>query len=334
MKKNNTIEANVRNIIALCHILDNYSEFTKNLTRFISTKDNREDVYNLDRITHGGLVVGSRKVKKFYQENKDVLDTINKYSDISNYINNNYDCHGNFLEDSSLNFFYQYLLNHKGELEQILSVLEKLKQLGFDKFKFNKDIDFTQYEYEMFVFFNRNLHITYLDNMQVIPNYQNDIVRYRSTDSNYTIRTELILGSFSKYGKTITLNSLVFDVKRLPNNIDKENIFDGLIRLKEEQSKNCTIVRNSVDLSISIGDLQLQFYKTSKTIEGLSDIANKNELKEVLLRIKEDLDILQNMSTEYDNSVVQQDSSISHEILKQQKQMCLRMIELSRIDID
>ena len=42
-------------------------------------------------ISAGKFKIGARKAKKFYKKNKSVIDTINKYSNITRFINDNYD---------------------------------------------------------------------------------------------------------------------------------------------------------------------------------------------------------------------------------------------------
>ena len=322
MEGKEAIEAKVNILIALYHILDGYSEFTKNLISFITTKNNKNDVWDLYKITHGEFVVGAIKTKKFYQKNKDVIDTINKYSSIWDFILYNYDDQGNVRKDSFVDYFYQYFLAHKNELDKILSILEKLKELGFDRFRFDEDADFTDKECTISTHFNSNSNINYLDNIQVVPNYQNDVVRYKTTGSNYNMNIKVFLGRFG-YEKTITLNSLVFDVKRLPESISKESIFDRIISLKGEQKESCAAIKNSVDLSIGVDDLQSQFESTSQIIDRLDDIKDKDELHEVLSHIKEEIDKLQTISKAYNDTVSKDDSSITKEQLQKEKKRYL-----------
>ena len=124
-------EVRVESLITLCHILNDYNDFTKNLAKLIKTKYNRDIVYMLDKISNGEFVIGAHKVKKFYRENKSVIDTINKFSNISKFITYNYDYQGNLKEETGLDYFYEYIRSHKEDLEKILSLLEKIKTLYF-----------------------------------------------------------------------------------------------------------------------------------------------------------------------------------------------------------
>ncbi len=333
-KENTTISIHVNNLIALCHILNDYDEFTQNLTRLIKVKDNRDIVYNLYKISKGQVVVGSKKVKRFYQDNKSVIDIINKFSSISEFITHNYDWHGNLREEPGVDFFYKYITNHQKDLERILPLLEKIKKLGFDRLEFNEELDFTNNKYKIHTRFNDNFRISYLDNMEAVPNYRSDVVEYRTTGSNYEIVADVSFGVLSKCWKKIIVNSLLFDYKILPEDITKEFIFDKIVSLKKEQQEDCDSIRNSVDLSIGVDDLCSQFDTTSRIIESLKNVESKEQLHEILLGIKSYLDQLQSLSSKYDDSVAQNDSPITKEKLQEEKRLCLERRHWNSIDID
>jgi len=102
MEENN-YSAEINNIITLCHIIDDFEEFEKKLLPVISPKYNRDFVFQLWGISKGKFKLGARKAKKFYIENKSVIDTINKYSNVPTFINLNYDYYGE--PNGSLHFF-------------------------------------------------------------------------------------------------------------------------------------------------------------------------------------------------------------------------------------
>ena len=335
-KEKTPISAHVNNLIILCHILNDYDEFTQNLTKLIKTKYNRDIVYNLYKISNGKPVVGSKKVKKFYQENKSVIDTINKFSNISEFINYNYDWQGNLREDCDLDFFYKYITSHQEDLERMLSMLEKIKKLGFYELQFDEELDFTNNEYKIYTRFNDNFRISYLDNMEAVPNYRSDVVEYKTTGSNYEIVADVSFSDLSKYkyDKKIIVNSLLFDYKRLPEDITKEFTFDRIVSLKKEQQEDCDTIRDSVDLSISVDDLYSQFGITSRIIERLKNVESKEQLREILLGIKSYLDQLKSISSKYDDSVAQSDSTITKEKLQEEKQLYLKRRYWASIDID
>lgn len=329
-EKKKLISADVCDLIALCHMLDEFTEFNKNLPKLIKTKYDRDieyniaKVHNLYKLSNGKFVFGSKKVKKFYQENKSAIDTINRFSNICSFINRNYNLHGNLREECSLDFFYKYFLSHQESLERILSVLEKIKKLGFNKLEFDEEIDFTNTKYEIDTRFSGNLDIAYFDNIEVVPNYQKSVVKYRTTGSNYKIiARRLSLDKFSKYEKTIIVNSLLFDPKRLPEDVTKESIFDKIVSLKSNQQNNCDIIRNSVDFRIAINDLYTKFITTGMIIGRLNNVENKEQLHEILLGIRAYLDQLKTISSEYDYGVSQNNPAITTEILEEERSLYL-----------
>lgn len=313
-----SITGNVNNLIALCHILDEFADFEKKLMPLISPKYNRDFVSQLAEISEGKGKLGARKAKKFYNENKLVIDTINKYSSIILFINGNYDEHGK--PDENFQCFYQYFLNHKNNLEQILSVLEKLKKLGFRKFSFDENANFTDNEYSIYILRKKDNYIEYLDNMKAIPCYQSDVIKYRTTESKYCI-------SVREKDQNITLNSLLFDPSRLPEILTTEYIFDKIFGLKEEQKHVYSIIRNSIDLSINVAYLKSQFMSI---IEVMNRLDNKEDLQDALIKIKEGIAELQTVSSSYDDSVSREDPSITKEILEQEKANQLKLRAQSR----
>lgn len=46
MKNNNTIELGINDAIALCHIIDNFEEFNKNLINLLATSTKSKDINN------------------------------------------------------------------------------------------------------------------------------------------------------------------------------------------------------------------------------------------------------------------------------------------------
>ena len=85
----------IDNIITLCHLVNEYDEFEKRLLAYISPKYNRDFVAQLYDITVGKkFKLGAKKAKKFYSENKEIVDIINKYSNVMMFINQNYGFHG------------------------------------------------------------------------------------------------------------------------------------------------------------------------------------------------------------------------------------------------
>lgn len=222
-------------LIALCHILYNFDEFDLNLSNFFKS-NNKSAIYDLYKISKGQFVMGAKGVKSFYKENKFVIDTINTYSNIINFIGDNYDLDGQLKEESGLSFFYKYILNYKDEMQSILSIFEKIKELGFGDIEFNDGLDFSKVEYKIDVNFSENFIITYLDNMYFAGSFDKGIIDYRTIGSNYRIIVRPDEKGTSLCNKKITVNSLLFEADRLPDVISKESIFDKIVSLADNRN--------------------------------------------------------------------------------------------------
>ena len=330
MNENYTFDTN--NAIALCHIIDDFKEFERRLLPLISPKYNRDFVYQLWHISKGDFCLCARKAKRFYRENKRVIDTISEYSNIATFINGSYDWYGNPVPE--LQLIYNYILKHKSELDHILTILEKLKKLGFTRFDFNEDFDFTKETYETSKSFWRIYReIVYVANIEIIPSYFEPNIKYKTLGSNYKIELERSFDNISEYRNTIFLNSLLFDPNSLPERIDKESTYDYILGLASKQDEKTRLVKSSVDLSVGINDLNIQLAIFAATINELDGVKNKEEMLRVLSSLKGNIEELKALSLEHDKSI-EEETDITQEILEDERTLYLRRREEAKIDYD
>lgn len=321
----------IDNIITLCHLVNEYDEFEKRLLAYISPKYNRDFVAQLYDITvERKFKLGAKKAKKFYSENKEIIDTINKYSNVMMFINQNYGFHGE--PEESFQVIYKYITSHKKEVDKILVVLQKIKELGFNTLYFNENLDFTKEIYDVSSEFWRIYRFTYVANAQAIPNYDS-YINYKTLDSNYKIELERSMGEeFATYGQKITVNGLLFDPNTLPLKLDRENTYNKVVKSKSEQKGKTAMIKNSVDLSISVLDLEQQFNCTNTIISRLDCIKNKDELVAVLTIMREDLEKLKTLSAEHESSVSQEEPLLTPEVLENEKALYLKRRYMSSVD--
>lgn len=307
-------KVHVNSIIALCHILNDYEDF-KNIA--INLKI--EDIYDLCSISLGDTVFGKMRMKKFYQENKVVIDIINTYCVLVDFIYK--------IREKKLDHIYEYLKNHQVEIDKVIKLITKIKNLGFEYILFDEELDFTKDIYKMYTVFNDNGPISYLENMEAIPNYQNNVVEYKTNDSNF--RIDFLKFEYSE----IILNSLLFDPNKLPEEINVDNMFAEIIVLKEKQKKNSIAIRNSVDLNVSISDLDSEFSKTWRVIESLEDFRDKEILREILKENRLALEKLKEISVKYDESIINNDElDLSEDQLKLERERYLERRREAGID--
>ena len=325
---------NIDNLITLCHILDDYEEFEKILIKAMKHGSDRDFVFQLDDVSKGKFRLGSYKARRFYEENKLIIDAINHYSTIPGFINLNYGINGKIVGD--IRFFYEYLVSHKEDIEKILFLMNKLKELGFDNIEFSDELDFTKEVYKTSLSQYDNFYLMYVANPEVIPNYTNEI-NYVTKDSKYKMIlpvTGYKEKEISKYNRKIILNSLIFNPYMLPEKLDLEQTYGNLVRLKEEQSDETFLIRNSVDLNVSIFDLDKQYDSTYRIINGLNDnIKHREELVTILMEIKAKLEKLKLLGLEYNRSISRNDPLLSQELLEQEKVYYLRRRENNLTDL-
>lgn len=312
--------ANIKNLLALCHIIDEFPKFQEKLEDAIELKDNRKFLDNVRKISIGKYVMGHSKAKKFYNENKNVIDTINKYSNIYFFVAMNYTSSGLPFFDNSLDYFYEYLLKHKNEMSKIIKVLEQLKKLGYEEFEFNEEVDFTKETYTLHDSpYRAFLRFSYLDNMEIIPNYLPSETKYKTTGSNYNIQLELSHSNHSTiYDDIIILNNLVFDADRLPKEISKNETYDKILSLKNEKKQEYSLIQESVDLNVSINDLYLEFENTKQKISTLNNIKEKDELIKYLSNIKEMILKMQEINNNYNKEIASSNEPITEELINEE----------------
>ena len=319
----------VRDALTLSHIFDFFETFNSNLSAFLSKKTRRNSIHELEKLILGKSKFASKEVKKFYQENQFVLQKIKEFSDIHTFFAYYYNNDGMLMP--KLSVFYQYLLNNKEKKEQIFSLIEKINTLGIKDLEFNENLDFTKEEYIVYLktplafgLINMGYDMVYVDHMKAIPNYERNVIKYKTTDSNYKILLQSVTGK-----SKIIVNSLLFDSKRLPEEITVKSLYQQLNKLKQDNQEACEKVRNSVDLDISIEDLWNQFNKTENTLESLEFIEDKY-LREKLIQIRETLYLLKKMSSDYDFDLIKE--GLSKETLEKEKELYLKRRSYEDID--
>lgn len=308
-----------KNLIALCHILDEYENFKNRLRKLIGKKLDVDFIKKLEDVSIGEFSL-SIKARDFYKQNKKIIDTINQYTNISLFINDNYDCELN--EINVVDYFYNYIKEHRDEMDKILRLLERLRELRIVSISLNKNINFSSETYEMNTWMPYNYKLVILDNMEAVPGYSTDLVRYKTNGSSYKITIGGAFGDLNRYpiGK-ITLNSLTFDESRLPNYGSPEDVYQTILGLKEEKEDEYAAIKTSVDLNVGLEGLNKAVTIISKRIENIEDSEKKQEFIYQLTIIKNTIIKLQSINEQMDDAVVSS-GLVSKETLEKEKQLC------------
>ena len=327
-----TKRIDIKSALALCNITDEYEEFDKSLKSVMSKGNVVTDIYRLYRISIDEKIRDVKENKdliKFYLQNEETINKIKNYCPINDFVFNNYNIDGNLSEKSCITDLYEYLNKHKNEKEQIVKTLNKLRELGFATIEFDESLDFTKDKYSINSIFGRNSEVVYVDNIEVLPNYDFGVVEYKTKKSNYKMVLKTLCFDFSKSERTIALNDLLFDLDILPKKMDKKTLFDSIIDLKEERRHEYNKITGSVNLSVKIDDFCDQFIALNEVVDRLDTMTNTKEIKEVLQSIKSQIEELKGKSREFDNTLTNE-KNITIEGLRNQKSKVLELRKLKK----
>lgn len=332
------MKESVADLIILCHIINNFEEFNNDFCELMKLNDRIPVVTRLWNIVdlkqNKDMFWDSnynKKMKDFYRKHSFEIELINRYSSLIYFFNSHYDVKGNILKGQNCGnnfyFFYQYFLSNKEKTSQILELLMKMKMLGINTLKFNPGADFNNQDYEAYTDFSANACFEYLENIEVISNYDEDKVRYRSLGSNYKITMEPCLRRNVSFN-VITVNNLLFGADRLPDELSEKVVFAEINEFLAEEGEKWNDVHKALDLSarfsIAIDNFLGWFDGASNVIDNLKDAKNKEELISILLKIKGDLENLQCASLQFDDIICENNVLITKDRLEEAKEKKLR----------
>ena len=287
-------EIEVDSLIALCEI-ENYDVFCKELESLISSNKNKNLIWKLYEIMLGRHKFGNKKYKDFVKKYENVIEIMKKNHCLSNMIVDKYNSDGSVNKNSTEDYFYRFILDHKEDLEAIKSVVLKIKSLGFDKIIYGENLDFTNVTYELSNLYN--CRFEFLENIEVIPTYSIYPIKYVSKGSCYRMILKTVgygsQKSLSKYNRVIELNSLIFDPKRLPDDIT-----------------------NAIDFIKSLVD------------------KNKKELEEALHNILREITVLELIASSFERENVSDSSKVDFDKIKLEKELYLKRREAAKYDYD
>ena len=337
INENNSIKEekkiSTNNLLALVYILDDYEVFNEKLKKFVSKKYNRDDIYNLYKVSNGEFCL-SPKARKFYKENKAIIDIINKYSSISDFANYIYDYSGKYASWCDIEHFYKYLNDNKDKLDKVINLVEKIRELGFGDIKFNEEENFKGREYEInsnkFYLWDIITNINFLENMELIPEYKNNTLKYKTNGSNYCMILPYRDDAKKWTSKEIILNNLFFDINCLPKSLKKEDTVNKILALKETKKVEKESIKDLVDLGVKIFDFEKGYANLKYTVDGLENAKSKEELKQVLSNIKLELEKLKHINS----NEVKENPNVTEEQIQSEKQLYIKRREFQYLDLD
>lgn len=299
-------EIYITHMLALCHMYKKYDAFRIDLKEKLSKFYKGSDFVSiLKRVSLGEYAFNSKIEKQFYNKHKLVIDTINTYTSIQTFINLNFDEYGRSEPESSVDYFYEYIVKNEKKLDKILDLLYELKNLGFNKFSFgNINLGYNSIS----KYNNKNSIVVYLENMEAIPIASNNEIMYKSNSSNYEIVVETENG---KNNTKITLNDLTFDASRLPKTVNKIDLLQKIRNLENNITKEKEVIWDAVIISDSIDCLYFIYEYVLKKISETHDDNFKNKLTEILEEINIKIDELKMMNHTHNINVTNEYKNIN-----------------------
>lgn len=324
----NLRELEIDHIIALCNIIDDYEDFYQKIKKEYSPKNKYRFLRDLNRFFEGKRFMILKEVKRIYNSNKNIIDIINEYDSFYYFIFSNY-----LFEDTGMKerkefkLIREYIKNNKDHINDIIALLEKLKGLGFETFKFSEKEDFSKQEYSVSTKPLFTHVFNYVNNIQILPGYDTNIFYYKTSNSPYRIDMTTSWGStFSS--KSIILNSLLFDISELPNSLSKEDTYDKIVELGNKLKPTNNAIRNSVSLDSGIHNLEGAYQELCEIVKEIKKgdttfASSRENVEKILLQIKTSIELLRKEGALYDGQVVSAHSELSLELLGSEKRRYL-----------
>jgi cell fate (sporulation/competence/biofilm development) regulator YlbF (YheA/YmcA/DUF963 family) len=304
--------------IGLCFIIDEYDEFRLDFKQlFMKIKNVHNIIISIDRLVNDTSSRVDKRVKPLYYKYQEQLHNINNHIRISDFLNDAFTYLGEPKGD--IKEFHELLQDNRDEAFKALNVLFKLEYLDIHQISYHQEYDFIDTVYEMDKELNKNDKFFYVENLVTIPSYSDDKVKYITNDSIYEITLKPTSYPEGVRGKIIKLQSLYFNPNRLPQRINRETTYEEILRKASTLESSNKAMKNSVDLSLSLSDIEKAYQELDKTFDSIEESSNKEELLEALKKIREGIDIVQVVSSKCDEAVLDSTSSMDQELLTHEK---------------
>ena len=304
---------NVNDLFYLCNHLDIYPSFRIDIERLLNKASLKNLISKTVKESNKDFDIKDIKVKKFCK----------KYNILADMIVCSATCDEVRTKVKKIDNIYEYITNNIDKLDNIKAILRKLDKLGFRDIIFDSNMNLVSDKYSISLDATKNKSIVYLDNIEVLPFADLDIINYKSNNSNYKI--EIIY--LSRYdnmvllrGSNIYLNSLTFSSDRLPEDLSLKNTFNKIIELAQNQVKLRELVQNLAYIDYGIDQVIEALNNLEKYIEKLSNVDDKETLKDNLTMVRS---ILTNMAAGQNL-----DESISRDALIKKRELYKSRINL------
>lgn len=288
----------VDEFLTLLKIKSGFNSFSEDFQKLVQKDDKYNVVYLLEKMVSKGKIKDNffdnkieKLVRKFYQKYMYQLELINKYSNITEFLNHNYDWQGNISEGYfDTNFFLDYIQNNDNK--NINFILNKLTLLGIDELEFSVQDDFKEREFEANIIFEDNAVFEYTENIIPISFDESNKVKYKTENSNYIL---IIKPNRKSFESKIIVNNLNFDSKQLPDSLSKEILFKEIAEFIKENEVELQYIINDINkiekFDENIDDLDKILCNIERVLIDV-DLFNKKDILNILSNIKKEINTL------------------------------------------
>ena len=116
---------------------------------------------------------------------------------------------------------------------------------------------------------------------------------------------------------------MIFDVNRLPDEITIESTIGYINKLVELSKNDYQCVRDLVNINVSIEDLVNQYNYLKNIIENVENVKNKEEMKQVLYSILEEIEKLKSECLSFQKSIIVESDRIDESRVDEEKKLYL-----------
>lgn len=334
IKKAPTIKIN--ELKALCK-LEKYDKLIEDFKIAVKNDKDKYPFYSTLNIINGKKSCGHKHVKKFISTHKSEIEIIKKHKC-------KWDLLIEQLKIDTLNLsvitFFKYINEHKDKIDSIEKLIDKMSNLGIEEITLYHGSEFDD---EIHKIDTSNYYdlisekFVYLENIEIIPNYYDNVIKYKTTGSNYYLPLEC---NFKEkkvkrpYTFAIDVNNLLFDPSLLPSEINYETTIEKIIDLYSKSNVDRNILKDCVDMNVGIEDLIESLENTLKKCELTSDEGSKKQLKDKLIMIKNEIKNLQVIGQNVEGSLINKSDSLTHENIEEEKKLYLKRRYESYFDLD
>ena len=315
----------VKDLVILGELYEVLPDFSSSLTILYRNHPKRDIIGLLDRLSHGQQpVFVPTDVTSFYNKYKKELDIMNGHGGITPFLSTHFENDGTIRRFSPIKKYAMYMNMRKDKMDRIKELISEIERLGIDFIVMDSAAQFEEEQYTLNRSLSSNKSITYLANIEITPNYNPEIIKYHSPNSDYKIVSRgFNLGILPLQDTTITVKSLLFNPTTLPPNIDECQMHKEILSKKDAKEKACQQVTTAIGLNVGADELlastQTLIELVNSNMESSTTRGERISMNNALSAIQESILDLQTATSRYEGRIMREDTTITPETLQEEK---------------